>query len=193
MGANGTGKPSAQPGSGRPAVEDLSYTEASRELDAIVAYFEQREIDVDQLVGRLERATAIVGELDKRLRRTRVQVEQLVPRLAAVLTDDDTDDDTDEDLPDEATAHDPPSNAAAPRLTGTGTVTGTVDVTGSDDSSSAADRGNNGDGDDASEVVPEAVTEVAGVADAGARTRPRRRPTGGAEEGSAADDAPGLF
>ena len=173
MGANGTGKPSAQPGSGRPAVEDLSYTEASRELDAIV------------------------GELDKRLRRTRVQVEQLVPRLAAVLTDDDTDDDTDEDLPDEATAHDPPSNAAAPHVTvtgtGTGTVTGTVDVTGSDDSSSAADRGNNGDGDDASEVVPEAVTEVAGVADAGARTRPRRRPTGGAEEGSAADDAPGLF
>ena len=62
---------------------DLSYTEASRELDEIVAFFEQREVDVDQLVARLERATAIVDELDRRLRRTRAQVEELVPRLAA--------------------------------------------------------------------------------------------------------------
>ena len=49
-------------------VGELSYTEASRELDEIVAFFEQREVDVDQLVGRLERATAIVDELDRRLR-----------------------------------------------------------------------------------------------------------------------------
>ena len=33
------------------------------------------------LVSRLERATAIVDELDRRLRRTRAQVEELVPRL----------------------------------------------------------------------------------------------------------------
>ena len=64
-------------------VGELSYTEASRELDEIVAFFEQREVDVDQLVARLERATAIVDELDRRLRRTRAQVEELVPRLAA--------------------------------------------------------------------------------------------------------------
>ena len=61
-------------------VGDLSYTEASRELDEIVAFFEQREVDVDLLVARLERATAIVDELDRRLRRTRAQVEELVPR-----------------------------------------------------------------------------------------------------------------
>ena len=73
-------------------VDQLSYTAASRELDAIVAFFEQRDVDVDQLVSRLERATALVGELDKRLRRTRVQVEQLVPRLAAVLADGSPDD-----------------------------------------------------------------------------------------------------
>lgn len=65
-------------------VSDLSYTEASRELDAIVSFFEQRDVDVDQLVVRLERATAIVDELDRRVRRTRTQVEELVPRLEAV-------------------------------------------------------------------------------------------------------------
>ncbi len=68
-------------------VEDMSYREASEELDTIVAFFEGREVDVDQLVGRLVRATAIIEELDARLRRTRMQVEQLVPRLTAVLED----------------------------------------------------------------------------------------------------------
>jgi exodeoxyribonuclease VII small subunit len=62
-------------------VEALSYTEASRELDAIVEFFEQREVDVDVLVARLERATTLIDELDRRLRQTRSQVEELVPRL----------------------------------------------------------------------------------------------------------------
>ena len=81
-------------GEGIPVTE-LSYTEASRELDAIVGFFEQREVDVDQLVVQLERATAIVDELDRRVRRTRAQVEELVPRLEAVNRNlgDDTDDD----------------------------------------------------------------------------------------------------
>ena len=63
------------------AVEAMSYTDASRELDSIVNFFEQREVDVDVLVTRLERATALIDELDRRLRRTRAQVEELVPRL----------------------------------------------------------------------------------------------------------------
>ena len=74
-------------------VEQLSYTEASRELDSIVSFFEQREVDVDVLVARLERATALIDELDRRLRRTRAQVEELVPRLDALAVDalgDDT-------------------------------------------------------------------------------------------------------
>lgn len=75
---------------GDPPVDEMSYTDASAELDGIVGFFEQREVDVDQLVGRLVRATAIIEELDKRLRRTRVQVEQLLPRLGAAL--DDTED-----------------------------------------------------------------------------------------------------
>ena len=68
-------------------VETLSYTEASRELDAIVNFFEQREVDVDVLVTRLERATALIDELDRRLRRTRAQVEELVPRLDALAAE----------------------------------------------------------------------------------------------------------
>ena len=68
-------------------VEKLSYTEASRELDGIVDFFEQREVDVDVLVARLERATALIDELDRRLRRTRAQVEELVPRLDALAAD----------------------------------------------------------------------------------------------------------
>ncbi len=68
-------------------VTQLSYTEASRERDAIVRFFEQREVDVDVLVARLERATALIDELDRRLRRTRAQVEELVPRLDALAAD----------------------------------------------------------------------------------------------------------
>jgi exodeoxyribonuclease VII small subunit len=68
-------------------VEQLSYTEASRELDAIVDFFEQREVDVDVLVTRLERATALIDELDRRLRQTRAQVEELVPRLESLGAD----------------------------------------------------------------------------------------------------------
>jgi exodeoxyribonuclease VII small subunit len=74
-------------------VEELSYTDASRELDSIVEFFEQREVDVDVLVARLERATALIDELDRRLRHTRAQVEELVPRLDSlageVVSDDE--------------------------------------------------------------------------------------------------------
>ena len=69
-------------------VQELTYMEASAELDEIVRFFEQRDVDVDHLVSRLVRATAIIEELDARLRRTRLQVEQLVPRLAAVASDE---------------------------------------------------------------------------------------------------------
>jgi exodeoxyribonuclease VII small subunit len=80
-------------------VVDLSYAEASRELDEIVAFFEQGDLDVDQLVGRLERATEIVDELDRRLRHTRTQVEDLVPRLEAAVAHPARDEPTDDAPP----------------------------------------------------------------------------------------------
>jgi len=82
-------------GDAETPVSELSYTEASRELDEIVAFFEQREVDVDQLVSRLERASAIVDELDRRLRHTRAQVEELVPRLEAAVVELDAEGGTD--------------------------------------------------------------------------------------------------
>ncbi|HEY1990707.1 MAG TPA: hypothetical protein VGG43_14670 [Acidimicrobiales bacterium] len=66
------------------AATELSYSDAGKELDAIIGEFEAGVIDVDRLVERLERATSIVDELDRRLRRTRMQVEELVPRLEAI-------------------------------------------------------------------------------------------------------------
>ena len=55
---------------------------------------------------RLERATAIVDELDRRIRRTRAQVEELVPKLEAAgrtaasgtIEDDTVDDGVDDDV-----------------------------------------------------------------------------------------------
>jgi exodeoxyribonuclease VII small subunit len=78
---------SADEASAAVPVDQLSYTEASRELDGIVDFFEQREVDVDVLVTRLERATALIDELDKRLRKTRAQVEELVPRLESLAAE----------------------------------------------------------------------------------------------------------
>jgi exonuclease VII small subunit len=85
-------------------VSELSYTEASRELDSIVEFFEHRDVDVDLLVAHLERATAIVDELDRRVRRTRSEVEQLVPRLQAatrVAAEEAEEDSYEEDEEDE--------------------------------------------------------------------------------------------
>ncbi|MGO9027178.1 MAG: exodeoxyribonuclease VII small subunit [Acidimicrobiales bacterium] len=73
-----------QTGATADGVAELSYSEASTELDTIIEEFEAGVIDVDRLVERLQRATAIVDELDRRLRRTRMQVEELVPRLETI-------------------------------------------------------------------------------------------------------------
>ena len=59
----------------------LTWEEASRELDEIVGFLESADVDVDQLVVRLQRATALVEERDRRLLATRSQVDELLPRL----------------------------------------------------------------------------------------------------------------
>lgn len=69
---------------GAAVVAELSYADAGTELDSIIAEFETGVVDVDRLVDQLERATEIVDELDRRLRHTRMRVEELVPRLEAI-------------------------------------------------------------------------------------------------------------
>lgn len=73
-------------------LSELTWEEASRELDGIVAFLESSEVDVDQLVEQLQRAAALVEELDRRLVATRTQVDELLPRLqrAAERVDPDT-------------------------------------------------------------------------------------------------------
>jgi len=73
-------------------VTKLTWEEASRELDDIVAFLESSEVDVDRLVEQLQRAAALVEELDRRLVATRTQVDELLPRLerAADRVDPDT-------------------------------------------------------------------------------------------------------
>jgi len=62
----------------------LSYAEATAELDAIIAEFDQGQVDVDRLAERFQRATELVEELDRRIRANRRQVEALSPRLDAI-------------------------------------------------------------------------------------------------------------
>jgi exonuclease VII small subunit len=69
------------------AVTELSYSEASEELDAIIVELERGVVDVDLLEVRLRRAVEIVEELDRRIRGAREKVGSLLPRLEAVGQD----------------------------------------------------------------------------------------------------------
>jgi exodeoxyribonuclease VII small subunit len=66
------------------ATSQLTYAEATAELDAIIAEFDHGQVDVDRLGDRFQRATELVEELDRRIRATRSHVESLSPRLDAV-------------------------------------------------------------------------------------------------------------
>jgi len=63
---------------------ELTYAEATAELDAIIAEFDEGQVDVDRLADRFQRATELVEELDRRIRVNRQKVERLTPRLDAV-------------------------------------------------------------------------------------------------------------
>ncbi len=67
------------------SMADISYADATAELDAIIAEFDQGQVDVDRLAERFQRATELVEELDRRIRVNRRQVEALSPRLDAVV------------------------------------------------------------------------------------------------------------
>jgi exodeoxyribonuclease VII small subunit len=68
------------PGHG-PSDRDRSYAELADELDGIVREFEDGTVDLDALVGRLERAHEIVTELARRIADSRMRVDKIVPEL----------------------------------------------------------------------------------------------------------------
>ncbi len=71
-------------------VAGLTSNEARDELDAIVAFFESPSADLDQLVEKLERATELAAELDRRITSTRLKVEELTPMLHRIAVDLET-------------------------------------------------------------------------------------------------------
>lgn len=72
-----------EPTTERP-VGELSYAEASQELDVVIAELDSGLVDVDRLEVRFRRAIDIVEELDRRIRGARERVDALMPRLDAV-------------------------------------------------------------------------------------------------------------
>lgn len=64
-----------------------TWAEASKELDGIVASFDEGEVTVDDLIAKLARASEIIEALEERLTVTRAKVEELAPRLARGAAD----------------------------------------------------------------------------------------------------------
>jgi exodeoxyribonuclease VII small subunit len=60
------------------------WNEASSELNAIIASFDEGDVSVDDLFVKLERATTIIEALEARLALTKAKVEELTPRIAKV-------------------------------------------------------------------------------------------------------------
>jgi exodeoxyribonuclease VII small subunit len=58
-----------------------TWEEATRELDAIVAYLEGPDVNVDDLIVKLQRGAEIVEVLESRLVATRAKVEEIAPRV----------------------------------------------------------------------------------------------------------------
>jgi exodeoxyribonuclease VII small subunit len=66
----------------------MGYAEAAAELDAIIAELDQGQVDLDVLADRFQRATDLIEELNRRIKVTRAKVDELAPRLDAILHDD---------------------------------------------------------------------------------------------------------
>jgi exodeoxyribonuclease VII small subunit len=71
MSAKKTGAESAEPG----------FTEAIRELEAILARVEGEEVDVDRLAAELARAAELLDLCRGKIRRAELEVSQIVQRL----------------------------------------------------------------------------------------------------------------
>ena len=65
-------------------VEGLSYAEALRELEAILAELDRESVDVDRLADRVRRASDLIQFCRSRLATARVDVERIVADLDGV-------------------------------------------------------------------------------------------------------------
>lgn len=61
--------------------EELSFTAAMRELEAILRRIESEEIDIDDLARELQRAAALLEIARGKIRKAEVEVSQVVQSL----------------------------------------------------------------------------------------------------------------
>jgi exodeoxyribonuclease VII small subunit len=63
------------------AVAEPGFTEAIRELEAILARIESEEVDVDRLAAELARAAELLDLCRGKIRKAEIEVAQIVQRL----------------------------------------------------------------------------------------------------------------
>lgn len=68
---------------------EISYSAASRELEAILDAIEAGDTDIDALSEKVERAAVLIKLCREKLAGTELRVRKVVDELAATLDDDD--------------------------------------------------------------------------------------------------------
>ena len=58
-----------------------SWEVATKELDEIVEYLEGPDVNVDDLITKLQRGAEIIESLEARLTATKAKVEEIAPRV----------------------------------------------------------------------------------------------------------------
>lgn len=87
----GAGTPSEGASSEDPLPPGVGgYAEAVQELESILLELEHDDIDIDLLVARVRRASALIRFCRSRIAQARVEVEQVVAELDAAIMDDPT-------------------------------------------------------------------------------------------------------
>ncbi|MCL4449291.1 MAG: exodeoxyribonuclease VII small subunit [Actinobacteria bacterium] len=66
-------------------LSDLSYLAIARQLDQIIQELDKGQVDVDTLDIRFSQAVELVEELNRRINRAKMKVEELTPRLKSVF------------------------------------------------------------------------------------------------------------
>ncbi len=61
--------------------ENLSYEQASQELDSILAELKQDQISIDKLAEKVERAAKLASFCSEKLRNTESKIDDIISKL----------------------------------------------------------------------------------------------------------------
>ncbi|HXL00206.1 MAG: exodeoxyribonuclease VII small subunit [Dysgonamonadaceae bacterium] len=62
-------------------MEKLTYTEAKKELEAIVAAIESGELDVDALTEKVKRASELIAFCKEKLKKTDEELQKILDEI----------------------------------------------------------------------------------------------------------------